>query len=303
MRTVRDLALLFVIALAATAQAQEFDIFDASDFLDPRIRGVEFVPDANGIMFKDHNRFLLTRVSFGAVSDYYSRVAPTGADVLVTHVATSYYRGRHQINLKLTNFNVRNAEEDEPVIPRRRVTVQWGMYRASRDPEPPKEADASSGDPIILSRYLFSGSVEDARPFGDLARDRSYEFGAEADIRLPLANVVGTLSYTYRRAVDGAQQRFAYVYRTGQQSVHRVRIDTSIGYVAQRAERWRWGNIRPVIHARIPIEKLSTRIHLAYGPTISVIGGVRVRHEVAAFVDYSLGHVFRDPRPESAEGQ
>lgn len=297
MRNVRDLALLFAIAFGAVVHAQEFDIFDASDFLDPRIRGVEFVPDENGIMFKDKNRFLLTRVSFGAVSDYYWRIAPTGADVLVTHVATSYYRGRHQLNLKLTNFNVRNAEEHEPVIPRRRVTVQWGMYHARRDPAPPKDANISDGDPIILSRYLISGSIEDSRPFGDEARNRSYELAGEMDMRLPLANVVGTLSYAYRNAVDGSQQRFAFVYRTGQRSMHRLRVDTSIGYVAQRAERWQWGNIRPVIHARIPIEKLSTRIHLAYGPTISVLGGIRVRHEVAAFLDYSFGHVFRDPEP------
>ena len=300
MRSVRGLALLFAIACGTAIHAQEFDIFDASDFLDPRIRGVELVPDKNGIMFKDDNRFLLTRVSFGAVSDYYWRIAPTGAEVLVTHVATSYYRGRHQVNVKLTNFNVRNAEEGDPVVPLRRLTVQWGMYWARPDPAPPKRTEPADGTPVILSRYLVSGSMEESQPFGDRARDRSYELGGETDVRLPLANVVGTVSYTYRHAVDGTQQRFAFVYRTGQHSLHRLRIDTSIGYVAQRAERWRWGNIRPVIHARIPIEKLSTRIHFAYGPTISVIGGVRVRHEVAAFVDYSFGHVFRDPQPESA---
>jgi hypothetical protein len=293
MFTSRLAALLFLTVFAAVAHAQEFDIFDSSDFLDPRIRGVEFVPDENGIMFKDTNRFILTRISFGGVSDYYWRTAPTGEDVLVTHLATSYYRGRHQINLKLTDFSARDAAGDaEPVIPGRRATLQWGMYLARHDPAPPKEADTSEGDPIILSRYMFSGSLED---------DRNYELGGEMDVRLPGLNVVGTLSYAYRHGLNGNTQRFAYVYRTGQRSLHRFRIDTSIGYVAQRAERWKWGNVRPVIHARIPIDKASTGIHIAYGPTISVIGGLSMRHEFAAFVDYSFGHVFRDRTPESAD--
>jgi hypothetical protein len=308
--TLRVLALVCFIAASAAVSAQEFDIFDRSDFLDPRLRGVTFIPDANGIRFADESPFLLSRISVGGVSDYYLRTAPSGADVTVEHLATSYYRGRHQFNLKLTNYGTEGGSPQERAfIPRRRATFQWAMYMATPDPAPPKTETTPEEPPILLSRYVFSASTEDPRflasnnggPAGERSRssNRNYEFATEMDIRIPGINVLGTLSYAYRHAVSGTSQRFAYVYRTGQKNFHRFKVDTSIGYVAQKARNWQWGNVRPAIHARLSLDRASTAIHFAYAPTISVIGGVRVRHEFALFLDRTvIAHVFKRPTPE-----
>jgi hypothetical protein len=304
-----------LIAVAAAVSAQEFDIFDRSDFLDPRLRGVALVPDAGGNKFSDEAPFLLSRLSFGRISDYYWRTAPTGADVTVTHLATSYYRGRHQLNLKLTNFaSISGSAADVAAIPRRRATLQWAIYMAHPDPSPPKDTDASEkAPPIILSRYVISASVEEQQRFDQASLpvegnarglptgDRNYEIGGEMDVRVPGINVIGTLSYVHRHALSETTQRFAFVYRTGQHNFRRLKVDTSIGYVAQKAHSWQWGNVRPAIHARIPLDKVSTAIHFAYAPTISVLGGVRVRHEFAAFLDRALiAHVFKHPAPGSS---
>jgi len=303
MARARFLAIVFLVGVSAAASAQEFDIFDRSDFLDPRLRGVALVPDPRGIMFRDESPFLLSRLSFGRVSDYYWRTAPTGADVTVAHVATSYYRGRHQFSLKLTHFSTNSGSDaDVALIPRNRVTLQWAAYHARPDPSPPKDSDEA---PVILTRYVFSASVEDPQNSDNSSvTQRNYELGGEMDVRVPGINVIGTLSYAHRHAANGTTQRFAFVYRTGQSDFRRLKIDTSIGYVAQKGDHWQWGNVRPAIHFRIPLDRASTAIHIAYAPTISVIGGVRVRHEIAAFLDRSLiAHVFKrqtsDSRPES----
>jgi hypothetical protein len=307
---IRAVAIVCFIAASAGVSAQEFDIFDRSDFLDPRIRGVAFIPDANGIRFADESPFLLSRLSLGGVSDYYMRTAPSGADVTVAHLATTYYRGRHQFNLKLTNFGAEDGSAKEiAFIPRRRATLQWAMYMATPDPAPPKTTNTPGEAPIILSRYVLSTSVEDPRGLASenagpaavrrRTLHRNYEFGGEMDVRIPGINVVGTLSYAYRHAVSGTSQRFAYVYRTGQKNFHRLKVDTSVGYVAQKARDWQWGNVRPAIHARLALDRASTAIHFAYAPTISVIGGVKMRHEFALFIDRALvAHVFKRPTPE-----
>jgi hypothetical protein len=303
MPLIRFLAIVCIITASVAASAQEFDIFDRSDFLDPRLRGVAFVRDARGIMFADQAPFLLSQFSVGRVSDYYWRTAPTGADVTVTNLATSYYRGRHQLNLKLTNFATNSGSAaDVATIPRHRATLQWAIYHAQADPSPPKDSDEKA--PVILTRWVFSASVEEPQRLAESptgiskSGGRNYELGGEMDIRIPGVNVVGTLSYAHRHSMSGTTQRFAYVYRTGQHGFRRLKVDTSVGYVAQKARSWRWGNIRPAVHVRIPVDRASTAIHFAYAPTISVIGGVRVRHEVAVFLDRAMiAHVFRRPAP------
>jgi hypothetical protein len=118
------------------------------------------------------------------------------------------------------------------------------------------------------------------------------------DVRVPGTEVLGTLSYVFRHTPSGISQRFAYVYRIGQQGFKRINVDSSVGYVAEKSNHWQWGNIRPAIHARVALDRLSTAVHIAYAPTISVIGGLRIRHEAAVFVDYTtIAHVFSRVRP------
>ena len=291
----RLVLLALSICCAVAARAQEFDIFDTNDFLDPRMRGVALIPDEHGIKMSDEAPFLVSKISVGRVSDYYSRTMPTGADLNVAHLATSYYRGRHQFNLKLTDYqNYGNGPSESTPMPRRRATFQWGVYEADvlnsparPDADPPKDVTHS----VVLNRYMFSLSVEDA--FMN-AKSRNYELGSEVDVRIPGTEVLGTLSYVMRHTPDGVAQRFAYVYRFGQEGFKRVNVDWSLGYVAQKANHWQWGNLRPAVHARIALDRLSSAIHVAYAPTISVIGGIRMRHETAIFVDYTtIAHVFR----------
>lgn len=290
-------AILLAVSWSAIATAQEFDVFDTNDFLDPRIRGLVLVPSAPADAVSGDSPFLVTKVSMGRVSDYYYRTAPTGADVTVTHVATSYYRGRHQFNMKLTDFSSYGGNPTDPVtLPKNSATLQWAVYDADVVSALPGSGvpEKSSSPEVILNRYLFSLSTEE----GAFAHGRNYEMGSEIDIRIPKTDVLGTLSYVLRKTPDGISERFAYVYRIGQEGFKRLNVDGSVGYVAEKAGHWQWGNIRPAIHARVALDRLSTSIHVAYAPTISVIGGLRVRHEAAVFVDYTLiAHVFHRVPP------
>src|SRR6476646_9304387 len=100
MRTLfQAIALLY----AAAAAAQEFDIYDPNDFIDPRVRGVVFDTQRNGVVESGMD-FTLMHIYAGSIYDYQWRTASTGADLKFLHLATTYYHGDKQFNLKLTGF-------------------------------------------------------------------------------------------------------------------------------------------------------------------------------------------------------
>jgi len=282
----KRLCMLALVCLAAVAAGgQEFDIFELSDFMDPRIRGVRYAE--NGLETKiAGDTFVVSRISVGAISDYYWRTTPTGANVAVLHNATSFYWGANQLNLKVTKLATRH---ENVLMPELRGAVQFARYTARESPI----TEGKEGAPdIIVSRYLVGLSVEETPDaLEDLKGQRAlnYEVAAEVDVRLPWTDILGTFSYIKRYAgVGESTQRFAYVVHSGQHSYSDFTVDFSLALGAEKTGNWRWGDVRPAAHARLPIDKVGTVVHLAYAPTVSFEGGFAVRHEVAVFVDRTL---------------
>lgn len=279
----RLLAAALLLLGASGAGAQEFDIFELNDFVDPRLRGAEYA--SGGIRTTaPGDPFLVSRLSLGAVRDYYWRTSPTDANLAVAHSATSYYWGGNQLNFKWTHLR---TGDDDAFVPKNRGTVQFARYTAHEMP-----LDVEGKPMIAVSRYLVALAVEESPDaLEDLAGHRSmnYELGAQLDVRLPLTDVLGTVSYVKRFAgVGQSTERFAYVLHTAGRSYRKANFEMNVAVGAQKTASWRWGDIRPTAHMRLPLDKVGTIVHLAYAPTISFEGGFETRHEVALFVDRAI---------------
>ena len=144
------IATIILFALSATAGAQELDLFDPTDFIDPRERDGVFREGKIGL--SEHGRpFWLVRAYGGRVADYQWRNTSTDADLTFAHVASSFYRGDKQLTVKFTAFRA----DEEAKIPAYRGTVQLGQYFLTRRLP---LGDATPGDPRISGRLLLTWS-------------------------------------------------------------------------------------------------------------------------------------------------
>ncbi|HEX2832889.1 MAG TPA: hypothetical protein VHW00_07730 [Thermoanaerobaculia bacterium] len=154
MKTLARCAFAFLlIANVIAIAAQELDVFESSDFVDPRLRGVEFGPDGFAPI-ADGSDFAILRVLGGASSNYQWRTRPSDDAATFVSVAGSYYRGVHQLNVELTEL----WSHGDASLPRRRATVQFGRYllTKARDPETNELRD-------VASRLAFTWSVDENR--------------------------------------------------------------------------------------------------------------------------------------------
>lgn len=144
---------LLMLAHGFAVGAQELDVFESSDFVDPRLRGVEFGPDGFAST-ADGSDFAILRVLGGASSNYQWRTRPSDDAATFLSVAGSYYRGVHQLNVELTQL----WSHGDASLPRRRATVQFGRYllTKARDPETTELRD-------VASRLAFTWSVDENR--------------------------------------------------------------------------------------------------------------------------------------------
>jgi hypothetical protein len=212
--------------------------------------------------------------------------------------ATSYYWGANQLNLKLTHLTLK---QDDVPLPQTRGAVQFARYTALRNPMAERNDEAPQ---LVISRYLVGLAVEespDALENLDGHRALNYELAAELDVRVPRTAILGTLSYVKRFAGEGeSTQRFAYVVHTALYEYRRIHFDMSLAAGAQKTASWRWGDLRPTVRLRMPLDKVGTVVHAAYAPTVSFEGGFAVRHEVALFVDRAIfARVFSPATPGS----
>ncbi|HKO57611.1 MAG TPA: hypothetical protein VJ276_17185 [Thermoanaerobaculia bacterium] len=292
----RLLFALLLALLAGGAAAQEFDVFELSDFVDPRLRGGLF--DGSGIrMVERGNTYDIARVFAGGVSKYEWLGTPSEKPVGFVRVTNSLYSGPAQVNVNFTALGARGDAR----IPRYRGNVQLALYRA-QNVRLRKDAE----DDQIVSRYLVTLAVEqyaardpDNAPTA-LDGSRQYEFGSEMDVRLPLRrfDILGTVVYLNRRAEDGHRlQRLTYLYRLNELTFHKLRINAILGFGSERTDRWHWADFRPALRVSMPIEWLDGSVHVAYAPTISTSGGVRTVHETAIFIDHTFVSHLRKKRP------
>lgn len=180
--------MLLLLASGIAISAQELDVFESSDFLDPRLRGVEFAEDGSSTTAQGVD-FAILRVLGGGSSNYTWRTRPSEDAATFLNVASSYYRGVHQLNVEFTQL----WSHGDASLPRRRATVQFGRYllTKARDPDTQEMKD-------VASRLAFTWTVDENRlcaerppvggGVGGVECDNHYELeaGMQFDASFPL---------------------------------------------------------------------------------------------------------------------
>lgn len=278
----------------SVARAQELEVFDPIDFLDPRDRGAVFSDRLLGVDQKGDS-FLLMRVYAGRVEDYQWRTTATDANLTFVHLTSSFYHGDKQLTMKVTGFHA----DDESNLPSYRASFQIGQYIAGRT-FGVRDKDADSR---VSGRILGTWSIEQ-NPFrsdpGVTRRDTmNHELGVQADVRMPLPRWISKRekidgSFIWmRRWIDDETylDRLSYVYRFRERrrSNHRLQLNANLGFGAERAEGWHCCAIRLAVVAGFTIPRVDTRINVALAPAFSPSSrGRRTHTELAVYVDRTL---------------
>lgn len=147
----RGLAVLaFLATLCIPCAAQELDIFELNDFVDPRLRGVE-MEDLK--VTSPGTNYQFFRAIFGGIANYTTRTKPTHADVGFVHLAGSLYSGMNQFNVRVTTLQEQGTGS-RPLV---RITGQFARYSFSSL----EDSRDHNKKEIIADRYLLTSSVEE----------------------------------------------------------------------------------------------------------------------------------------------
>lgn len=286
------------LLLVLPAAAQEFEIFDPNDFIDPRERGAVFTPDGFHLE-KEGDRFSIIRAYVGRVTDYQWRETPTNTNVTFVHLVWGRYQANHQFNVKLTLFNVGR----EAGVPRVRTTVQFARYFAI----PVQSHSVGTNDPVRFGgRLLFSGALEE-NPLRRIAGQSSrrlfdYEGGVELDSYLRVSNhlhkrwkdlsALGSFVWA-RRSIENHKfaDRFIYYYRGPELMVFHelVRLSPNAGGGAEHTVGHWHGAVRLVANAAIAIPHFEGSLNFTYAPTyLPGREGKRTFNEFGIYIDRTL---------------
>jgi hypothetical protein len=277
----RAFALAAALLICAAARAQEIDIFDWNDFIDPRERGAEFKNELVGLE-KPGSPFYLVRLYGGGVSDYQWRNSRDKANLTFLHGEGSFYRSDKQLNLQVTFFHADNDAK----MPTYRAMVQFGKYFSIRGKDGQR----------VANRILFLYAVEDD-PYGSEEKDGigpvrdNHELGIELDMQL--GTVDGAFIWM-RRRVDAATfiDRLSYLYRfrERERSNGRLRFSAAIGAgTERRTEGWQCCLARAVLTATFVVPLIDTGVNVAWAPTYSPSSTRReMHHEVAVSLDRTV---------------
>jgi len=315
---------LFIALLltASMAQAQELDIFDINDFVDPRDLGATITPQ--GWLACPCQRLLVSRLMAGGVADYVDVLRPTSSDVLFAHLATSYYTGRWQLNFKTTRFDSTRSGGE---VPTWKYGLQAGRYFTM----------GGGSDPATLRAQVNASKTEYRRLIG---RSTSYssvydtELGFEVDssVRIlgrPFVTSVVFLQDTppghgHGGAAPLKRRRLTLLHRLPRVMLAGVKIDASIAGgmyqfkyppnnssslkitpdmpqpqpkpQADPPTRWAKGTVLPAVELTSPdIPKLDIRFHLRYEPIFQQLprtavggGGWQTTQQIALFIDRAV---------------
>jgi hypothetical protein len=278
----RLLVALTLLAGSVVARAQEFDIFDLSDFVDPRLHGATF--DEQGKIVEVGETYAILRTTTGAIANYAWRNHPSDGEIGFLHLAKSTFRGANQRNLKLTVLGSDGSQK----LPRLRATAQIARYQIT----PPSSRTAKAGiDEAVAGRWLLSAMVESLRE-GEASFDA--EIGGSVDVIVPVTrtrNVTGSVVVVSRKTNDACwTHRVGYVYRLVNRTYFddRVTIGTTLAAGGERTDTWHWATFRASSRASIDIGWLG-RLNLVWTPTYLPIEKSRkLHHEVGFFIDRTL---------------
>jgi hypothetical protein len=303
-------ALFIALLLAASmTQAQELDIFDINDFVDPRDLGATITPQ--GWLACPCQRLLVSRLMAGGVADYVDVLRPTSSDVLFAHLATSYYTGRWQLNFKATRFDSSGVGGE---VPTWKYGAQAGRYFTM----------GGGNNPATLRAQVNASKTEYRRRLGPTKAFGSVydtEIGFEVDTSVSILGrpFVTSLVFLQDRPAgelsDGSppfeRRRLTLLHRLPRLTLAGVKIDASIAggmyqfkfpaianptTAQQPATRWAKATVLPALELTSPsIPKLDLRFHVRYEPIVQQMPrnaaggqGWQTTQQIALFIDRAV---------------
>jgi len=292
--------------VCAALQAQELDIYDIDDFVDPRIFGAVAAP--HGRINCPCDPFLVSRLMAGGVANYVDVLRVTDSGASFVHLATSYYRGPWQANWKVTQLNREGFGSDHPALrsntsaatPQNKNTLQLARYLAV----------GPHGSPSIIrmeATFTFAQYRQAAPVNGQFtfASRHEHEFGFEGDIpwRLGRFPMITSLVYVGRSGVrdvshpetEFAEQRVTFLQRAPRFSAGYWSFDTAVAVGSVNAGHWSDLMVQPSLHITSPTI-LNMRVNIRYAPQVGrlrpPIRGEKPRSETAnqfaIFIDWAL---------------
>jgi len=278
----RKVAFLLWLAAAPALLAQQFDIFDLNDFVDPRLHGAEFDDKLQPARFTGGSNVVITRLTTGAVANYWWQDRPSGADVRFTRVSTAFYGGSSQTTLTLD----RSMPNVDGIVPAWRGTISYGSYGATRTGN---GKDESSLD-LDRSRVYVTLERNPLRSVGDrTGRPLNFETGVETDVSFGVhgQREIGTLSLATRFAgSDHNGPRIGYLHHYAEFG-NFVRVNIGLGIGIEKAPHWAMG-MRPTARFTIPVPFAKADVHVIYGASGMLRSGRRGGNEVSVFFDKAV---------------
>ena len=274
-----------VTLLSLAASAQEFDIFDLNDFVEPGLHGARLTN--GGELVERGKTFHILRAVTGGVANYAWRSAPTSSSVAFLHLADSVYRGAYQTNVKFTMLQ----GETQRFLPRYRMEAELGRYSMT----PSKVGDIET---FLPTRWLVSGALEENRNCPEIRnthcrRRLNGELGGQVDMSVKLrgTTVNGGAILVWRSASDDGQRLFrgSLFYQFLDTTVSgRYRFRTAMGTGFERTDAFHWGVTRIGSTLSMDVPSIGT-LNVSWTPTYRpATRGRRVFNEVAVFFDRTL---------------
>jgi hypothetical protein len=292
---------ILITSITVTCAAQELDLFELTDFVDPRLRGVE----TDELKVKSlGSGYQFIRAVSGYIANYTSRTDPTGSDIGFVHVAGNLYSGVNQYNVKFTAMDSQNSPSASS-RPRFRLTGQMARYSFSylEDPE------TKSKDDEIADRYLITFSAEERDVCGTVAslptdenlprpgatvckRHLDSELGIQADSSIFPGADTDFVAFTFgvrNTAEDGFIYRGTIGFRFLQKDFSKGRVSVSMDHSLERGNgSLHLGATRLGLGYSLSLGKRLS-LNAVYQPSyVPKEPGSRINHEMALFIDTRL---------------
>lgn len=287
MRAARMLLLLVALSAAAVLDAQQLDLFDPDDFVEPRLTRGRIV--------------FMARLVAGVSRGYLDQYRPLGQDLGFLHIANSLYWSGLQLDFKRTEERGEHGvvRDFEPNI--LREPRSEASFSPSSQPRPvpgPKNVAQLSwyqpaGDRTSL-RYRFIHATQFAEPesaafvSGLEDRDETRAFQIDAGYRFRSRTQFVTLTYTTltrHSTLEKTKQRTLMagallpVLRIGPGTLT-PRIQ--LGGVANEGRAI--DIVNPTLDLSMRIPRTGANVHLIYSPVYRDV----VHHQVVLSADYAL---------------
>ncbi len=294
----RAVLALAIASIALPCAAQELDVFELTDFVDPRLRGAE-VEELKVISPGAGYQYI--RAVSGYIANYTSRTDPTGGGVGFLHVAGNLYSGVNQFNVKLTALEPHDLRETG----RRalfRVTGQMARYSFSYLEDPKTKAKEEIADRFLLTLSAeerdicqpdSSSSVEGNLPRPVVCkRHFDSELGIQSDSSIFPGKDSDFVGFTFgvrNTGEAGLIFRGTIGFRFLQQEVSVGRMSVTMDHSLEHGYgSLHLGATRLGLGYSIPLGKRFS-LNAVYQPSyVPREPGSRVNHEMAFFIDTRL---------------